>query len=63
MQDKKTQQATLELELIDNQYQVVDRRKMLALLIKKGVPRELATRLDDIWEETRTIGKKIFHGS
>ena len=61
MQDKKTQQATLELELIDNQYQVVDRKKMLALLIKKGVPRELATRLDDIWEETRTIGKKIFH--
>ena len=60
MQDKKTQQATLELELIDNQYQVVDRRKMLALLIKKGVPRELATRLDDIWEETKTIGKKIF---
>lgn len=53
--------------LLEGDYKDVDRSKMRAWLLKKGLPIEIVTRLDDLWEDTKIIaghviqvGKLIF---
>lgn len=40
-------------------YNDVDRSKLRAWLFKKGLPIEIVTRLDDLWEDTRTISGRV----
>lgn len=51
--------AFQEVEALVNYYESVDRRKMRAYLLKKGLPIEAVTRLDNLWDETKTVAGKI----
>lgn len=59
--------AMAKVEELERTYKNVDRSKMRAWLLKKGLPIEVVTRLDDMWDDTKviagrviTVGKIIF---
>lgn len=59
--------AMAKVEELERTYKNVDRSKMRAWLLKKGLPIEVVTRLDDLWDDTKviagrviTVGKIIF---
>lgn len=59
--------AIEKVENLETTYKNVDRSKMRAWLVKKGLPIEVVTRLDDLWDDTKviagrviTVGKIIF---
>lgn len=61
------QTAMNEVVELEDYYKDVNRTKMSAWLIKKGLPIEIVTRLDDLWDDTKviagrviTVGKIIF---
>lgn len=61
------QTAMKEVLLYETRYQDVNRSKMSAWLLKKGLPIDVVTRLDDLWDDTKlvagrviTVGKIIF---
>lgn len=45
--------------LLEDDYKDVDRSKMRAWLLKKGLPIEIVTRLDDLWEDTKIIAGRV----
>lgn len=59
--------AIEKVEGLETTYKNVNRSKMRAWLLKKGLPIEVVTRLDDLWDDTKviagrviTVGKIIF---
>lgn len=52
-------QAMHQLMELEESYSDVDRGKLRAWLLKKGLPIEIVTRLDDLWEDTRTISGRV----
>lgn len=44
---------------LEESYSNVDRSKMRAWLLKKGLPIEIVTRLDDLWEDTKIIAGRV----
>ena len=61
------QTAMNEVLELEDSYKDVNRTKMSAWLLKKGLPIEVVTRLDDLWDDTKviagrviTVGKIIF---
>lgn len=51
--------AINEIEVLEKDYRNVNRVKMRAYLLKKGLPIEVVTRLDDLWDATKKIGGKV----
>lgn len=52
-------QALAEVQAIEADYEGVNRKKMLAYLLKKGLPIEVATRLDDLWNEVKCVAGHV----
>lgn len=53
------QTAINDVMIIEADYKDVDRTKMRAWLLKKGLPIEIVTRLDDLWDKTVAVSDKI----
>lgn len=53
------QTALHDVIVIEANYKNVDRTKMRAWLLKKGLPIEIVTRLDDLWDNTAAVSDKI----
>lgn len=51
--------ALAEIQQVENEYKNVNRAKMRAYLLKKGLPIEVVTRLDDLWDVTKSAAGKI----
>ncbi len=68
MQAEKTESMQIdvavdEMVLLQKKYEGVDREKMRAWLLKKGLPIEVVTRLDDLWDATTTIAGHVLRVS
>lgn len=55
------QTAIDKVVVLEDNYQTVDRVKMRAWLLKKGLPIEVVTRLDDLWEDTKYIAGRVIN--
>ena len=54
-------EAQLELALLDSKSMNFDRVDVFTKLINLGIPQEIVFRLEELWEETKTFGKKVIH--
>lgn len=48
-----------EVISLEKDYADVNRHKMRSWLLKKGLPIEIVTRLDDLWEDTKIIAGRV----
>ena len=53
--------ARLELALLDSKAQVLDKLDVFTHLTNLGLPPELILRLEELWENSKVVGKKIVH--
>lgn len=51
--------AVDEIGKLEFEYESIDRQKMRAYLLKRGLPIEVVTRLDDLWTATKEIWGKV----
>ena len=62
MNEKLTHaEARIELALLDGKTLAIDQTDVFARLINAGIPPEIIFRLEEFWDATRIIGKKVVH--
>ena len=54
-------EAKLELALLDLKAQDLDRLDVFTRFTNAGLPPEILLRLEELWEITKVVGKKIIH--
>jgi len=54
-------EAHLELVLLDTKAQDLDRLDVVTRFTNAGLPPEIILRLEELWEVTRAVGKKVIH--
>ena len=54
-------EAILELGLLDSKAQDLDRLDVFTRFTNAGLPPEITLRLEELWETTKVVGKKIIH--
>jgi hypothetical protein len=54
-------EAKLELALIDSKANELDRIDFISRLTNANLPQEVVFRLEELWEATHVIGKKVVH--
>jgi ElaB/YqjD/DUF883 family membrane-anchored ribosome-binding protein len=54
-------EAKLELALIDSKANELDRVDFFSRLMNADLPQEVVFRLEELWESTHVIGKKVVH--
>lgn len=54
-------EARLELALLESKAQVLDKLDVFTHLTNLGLPPELMLRLEELWETSKIVGKKIVH--
>lgn len=54
-------QARIELALLDGKTNSIDRTDVFVHFTNAGIPAEIIFRLEELWEATKVIGKKIVH--
>ena len=54
-------EARIELALLDGKTLSMDRTDAFVRFTNAGIPPEIIFRLEELWEATRIIGKKVIH--
>ena len=54
-------EALIELALLDGKSLSVDRTDIFVRFMNAGIPPEIIFRLEELWEATKIIGKKVAH--
>ena len=54
-------EALLELALLDSKALELDRLDIFTRLTNAGLPPEITLRLEELWEQTKVVGKKVIN--
>lgn len=54
-------QAKIEIALMDGKANSIDRTDVFVRFTNAGIPAEIIFRLEELWDATKLVGKKIVH--